>query len=174
MAIDVGERLPEGTLLRMSEANPKAEPEAVATGPLFAGRRVVLFGMPGAFTGGCSSAHLPSFMRTKAALDASGVDAVIGLTGNDPWVLRAWGDQSGATDAGILLLGDPWGDWIEALGMTLTVPQIGLIRCSHRFSALVEDGVVRSWNEEPGPDDFGATGGEAMLAFLRGGPPSPA
>lgn len=162
MAVTVGERLPEGQVLWMGDAGP----EQLPTGPLFAGRRVVLFGLPGAFTGTCSTAHLPSFVRTKADLEARGVDAVICLAGNDAWVMRAWGEQTGAAEAGILMLGDPSGDWIAALGMELTVPQIGFHRRSRRFSALVEDGVVRAWNEEPAPDAFGATGGEAMLAIL--------
>ncbi len=162
MSMQAGERLPEGQVLRMGENGP----EAVATGPLFAGRRVVLFGLPGAYTGTCSTAHVPSFVRTKADLDAKGIDAVYCLAGNDPFVLKAWGQETGATDVGIEMLGDTSGDWIAALGTEMNVPHLGFVRRSRRFSALVEDGVVTTWNEEPGPGEFGATGGEAMLASL--------
>ena len=162
MAMKVGERMPEGTLLRMGENGV----EPVATGPIFAGRRVVVFGLPGAFTGTCSTAHLPSYMRVRARLADRGVDEVVCVAGNDPWVMRAWGEATGAASAGITLLADPSGDWIEALGTAFDAPQVGYFRRSRRFSALVQDGVVDLWQEEAGPGVCEATAGEAMLAAL--------
>ena len=162
MAIEVGRRLPEGTLLRMGGNGV----EQVPTGPIFAGRRVVLFGLPGAFTGTCSNAHLPSFVRVAPALRAKGIDEIVCVAGNDPWVMRAWGESTGATAAGVTLLADPSGRWIEALGTAFDAPDVGFLRRSRRFSALVDDGVVDLWYEEAGPGVFEATGGEAMLAAI--------
>ena len=162
MTITVGDRLPRGTLLRMGEAGP----EAVPTEAVFAGRRVVLFGLPGAFTGTCTTAHVPSFIRTKAGFDAKGVDAIVCVAGNDPWVMRAWGEATGAEAAGLTLLGDPSGDFIEALGVLFDAPQAGFHRRARRFAALLEDGVVRVWHEEAGPGLCEATAGEAMLAAI--------
>ena len=162
MAVKVGERMPEGTLLRMGENG--AEP--VPTGPLFAGRRVVVFGLPGAFTGTCSTSHVPSYMRVMARLTSRGVDEVVCVAGNDPWVMRAWGESTGAASAGITMLADPTGDWIEALGTAFDNPKVGFVRRSRRFSALVVDGVVDLWQEEAGPGVCEATAGEAMLASI--------
>jgi peroxiredoxin len=162
MAIEQGERLPEGVLLRrVGTAN-----EEVRTRDLFAGRRVALFGVPGAFTGTCSTAHVPSFMRVRPRLAAKGVDEVVCVSVNDPWVMEAWGESTGATAAGLTLLADPSGDWVEALGQSFTAPPAGFYRRCRRFSALVEDGVVRIWNEEAGPGLCEATAGEAMLAAV--------
>lgn len=162
MAIDVGERLPEGRLFRMGEAGP----EAVDTQGLFAGRTLILFGLPGAFTGTCTTAHLPSFMRTRGAFEAKGVDEIVCVAGNDPWVMKAWGESTGAAQAGVTLLGDPSGDFIEALGVLFDAPQAGFHRRARRFAALVEDGIVRVWHEEAGPGLCEATAGEAMLAAM--------
>ncbi len=162
MAVKVGERMPEGTLLRMGDKGV----EPVPTRDIFQGRRIVVFGLPGAFTSTCSTAHVPSYMRVLASLTARGVDEVVCIAGNDPWVMRAWGEATGAASAGITMLGDPSGDWIEALGVLFDAPQAGFLRRARRFSAFVEDGVVRIWQEEAGPGVCEATAGEAMLAAI--------
>lgn len=162
MAIEVGRRLPEGTLLRMGETGV----EQVPTRQVFEGRRVVVFGLPGAYTSTCSTAHVPSYMRVMAKLTARGVDEIVCLAANDPWVMKAWGDTTGAAAAGISMLADPAGDWIEALGQSFSAPAVGFIRRCRRFSAFVEDGVVRVWQEEAGPGVCEATAGEAMVAAI--------
>lgn len=162
MAIAAGERLPEGRVLRMGEGGV----EEVATRELFAGRRVVLFGVPGAYTSTCTNAHVPSFVRTRPRLAEKGVDAVLCLAGNDPFVLRAWGEATGATAAGIEMIADPSGDWIVALGEELTNPAVGFHRRSRRFAALIEDGVVRHWADEESPGACTVSSGEAMLERL--------
>lgn len=162
MAIGVGERLPEGALLRVGEGMP----EPVQTGAFFAGRRVVLFGVPGAFSDLCTTAHVPSYMRSLSRLLARGVEEVACLAVNDPFALGAWGQATGATAAGITLLADPTGDWVEALGQSFDAPPIGLYRRCTRFSALVEDGVVKVWQEEAHHATCEATAGEAMLEAL--------
>ena len=164
MGLKVGERVPEARLLRMGERGV----EGVDSRELLGGRRVVLFGLPGAYTGTCSTAHLPSFVRVRDRLGAKGVDAVVCVAGNDAWVMRAWGEATGAAAAGITLLGEPSGDWFRAMDVAMEAPAVGFHNRCRRFSALIEDGVVRLWFEEAGPGVCEATAGEAMLAALDG------
>lgn len=159
MAIEVGARLPEGQVQRMGAEGV----ETLDTASIFAGRRVVLFGLPGAYTGTCSTAHVPSYMRVLARLTARGVDEVVCLAVNDAHVMRAWGEATGAAAAGITMLADPSGAWTEALGQSFTHAPAGFYNRCRRFSALVEDGVVKVWMEEAGPGVCEATAGEAML-----------
>lgn len=166
MAIKVGDRMPKGTLQRAGTSAGGGKPEEVEADALFAGRRVVLFGVPGAFTGTCSTAHLPSFMRTKPQLDAKGVDEVACLAGNDASVMRAWGESSGATAVGIAMLSDPSGAYIQALGLAIAPPAPGVMTRTKRFAALIEDGVVRLLHEEPSPGACEVSSGEAMLAAM--------
>ena len=121
MTISTGDRIPAATLVMMGAAGP----EQVDLAARLKDRKVVMFGMPGAYTGTCSTAHLPSFVRTHDAFMAKGVDEVICLTGNDPFVLKAWSDVNGA--GAITMLGDPAGDVIGAIGMDLTAPAVGFI-----------------------------------------------
>lgn len=139
MTISEGVALPDGTLLVMGEKG--AEPFSVAE--RMKGRKVVVFGLPGAFTSTCSTAHLPSFMRTKPKFDAKGVDEIICVSVNDPFVMKAWGEATGATKAGITLAADPDGSFTKAIGMNFDLPAIGLLGRSKRYAALIEDGVAK-------------------------------
>lgn len=161
MELSVGARLPEATLVKVM---PEGQ-ETVTTSALTAGRRVVVFAVPGAFTPTCDSAHLPSFIRTMDALKAKGIDEVACLAVNDVHVMRAWGRASGAFDAGITMLSDPEGAFSAAIGMVFSVPAVGMTNRSKRYAMMVEDGVVKVWNPEP---DRGCaiSGGEAMVADL--------
>ena len=160
MTISTGDTVPAATLLTMGANGP----EQVDLAAKLKGRKVVLFGLPGAFTGTCTTAHLPSFIRTKDTLAAKGVDEIICLSGNDPFVLKAWSDQTGA--AGITMLGDPSGDFITAIGMDMTDPPAGFYKRSKRFSALIEDGVVTRLHLEASPGQCEVSAGEALLAQM--------
>ena len=103
MTLTIGAKLPEATLLRMGEAG--AEP--VRLPEVLKGRKVVIFGLPGAFTSTCSTAHVPSFIRTAGKLAEKGVDEIICVSVNDPFVMKAWSEATGAGAAGIRMLGDP-------------------------------------------------------------------
>ena len=159
MGITVGNKLPGATLLKMGENGP----EAVDLAAKLAGRRVVLFGLPGAYTGPCTTAHVPSFIRTKDKLMAKGVDEIICLAVNDPFVLKAWGESTGATAAGITMLGDSECAFTKAIGMDFTAPPIGLINRSSRYAMLVEDGVVKVLNKEENGGVCETSSGETML-----------
>lgn len=146
MTISRGDRLPEGSFLEPGPDGPREVPSAA----LFGGRKVVVFGLPGAFSRVCSGDHLPSFMRTVPGFRAKGVAEVIGLAVNDPFVLKAWDEATGAAEAGVRLIGDPSGAFVKAIGLAMDAPPVGLFGRSQRFAMLVEDGVVTALNVEPG------------------------
>jgi peroxiredoxin len=162
MAISAGDKLPDATLVRMGAEGP----EQVSMQALTAGRKVVIFALPGAFTGTCTTAHVPSFMRTKPDFDAKGVDEVVCLAVNDVFVLDAWGKATGATEAGISMVGDADAEFTKAVGMDFTAPPVGLINRSKRYAMYVEDGTVTVIQAEENPGVCDVSGGEALLAAI--------
>jgi peroxiredoxin len=162
MTITVGSTLPNATLMQMGANGP----EGVDLGAKLHGRKVVIFGLPGAYTGTCTTAHVPSFIRNKAGFDAKGVDEIICLSVNDPFVLKAWGESTGATAAGITMLGDADSSFSKSIDMILHLPQIGLNNRSKRYALYAVDGVVQVLHhgEESGQCEI--SGGEAMLAAI--------
>ncbi|RMA43568.1 peroxiredoxin [Rhodophyticola porphyridii] len=162
MSIAVGDKLPDANLLRMGENGP----ESVSIGEKLAGRKVILFGLPGAYTGTCTTAHVPSFIRTKDDFDAKGVDEIICVSVNDPFVMQAWGESTGAGAAGLTLLGDAASEFTSAIGMDFDAPPVGFIKRSKRYAMYVEDGVVKVLHVEENPGVCEASGGEAMLAEI--------
>lgn len=162
MTISVGASLPAATLLQMGANGP----ESVDLPTLLKGRKVVIFGLPGAYTGTCTTAHVPSFMRTRAAFAEKGVDEVICVSVNDPFVMKAWGESTGAAAAGITMLGDADASFTKAIGMDFTVPAIGFHARSKRFSLFAEDGVVKVLNLEESPGQCEISAGETLLAQI--------
>ena len=159
MAISVGDTLPDATLLTLGDAGPAA----VQLADKLKGRKVVVFGLPGAYTGVCTTAHVPSFIRTKDQFAAKGVDEIICVTVNDPFVCAAWGESTGATAAGIAVLGDAEGTFTKAIGMDFTAPPAGLIGRSKRYAMLIDNGVVSVLNEEGSPGECEISAGETLL-----------
>mgnify|MGYP000285176513 CR=1 FL=1 len=160
MSISVGDKLPEATLVKLGDNGP----EGVSLASLTAGRKVAIFAVPGAFTPTCHSAHVPSFIRTKDQFAAKGVDDIICVSVNDPFVMKAWGEATGADKAGILMLSDADSAMTKAIGMAFDAPPAGLIARSKRYAMLVEDGVVRVFHPEESPGTCEISGGEALLA----------
>ncbi len=160
--IKVGDTLPGATLLAVGEAGPGA----VDLGEKLKGRKVVIFGLPGAYTGTCSTAHVPSFIRTADKFAAKGVDEIICVSVNDPFVMKAWGEATGATAAGISFLGDADGSFTKAIGLAFDAPPVGLFGRSKRYALLAEDGVVKVLNLEASPGQCEISGGEALLAAI--------
>lgn len=163
MAITEGQALPTATLLKVVADGV----EAVDAGTYGKGRRVILFAVPGAYTPTCHSAHVPSFVRVIDALKAEGVDEVACVAVNDPFVLAAWGRDTGATAAGITMLADAESAFTKALDLAFSAPPRGLIDRSQRYAMLVEDGVVTILHKEEGPGVCEVSGGEAMLDAVR-------
>ena len=159
MAITTGATLPDATLHQMGASRP----ETVNLSDKLKDRKVVIFGLPGAYTGTCSTAHVPSFMRTREGFAAKGVDEVICLSVNDPFVMDAWGKDTGATEAGITMLGDASGEFTKAIGMDFDAPPAGLMGRSKRYSMLVDNGVVTVLNEEGSTGECEISAGETLL-----------
>jgi peroxiredoxin len=157
MAIKVGDRLPAGTLSEYVEVETavcKIGPNQFPVEDLTKGKKVVIFGLPGAFTPTCSAKHVPSYVANYDALKAKGVDDIICMSVNDAFVMGAWAkDQK--TDGKVRMMGDGSGQYTKALGLELDLVARGMgVRCQ-RFSALVDNGVVNTPNiEEPGTYEF--------------------
>ena len=162
MPISVGEMLPEGTLM---EVGPDG-PTSVSVADVLGGGKAVVLGMPGAFTGTCTSEHLPSFQKNMDDLKAKGVDTVVCVTVNDPFVVKAWGDATGAPADGIRLMADPEGAFVGALGLTFDAPPVGLINRALRFAILADGGKVSRLHVEDSPGDVSTSSAEALLAAM--------
>ncbi|MBJ3761656.1 peroxiredoxin [Maribius pontilimi] len=162
MSISEGDTIPDATLVRMGDDGP----EQVAMAELTKGRKVVIFGLPGAFTGTCTTAHVPSFMRVRDQLSDKGIDDVICVAVNDPFVMKAWSDATGADVAGIKMLGDPGAEFTKGVGMDFTAPPVGFYDRSQRYAMVVEDGKVTLLHAEENPGVCETSGGEAILAAL--------
>ncbi len=161
MTLDVGSSLPEADLCVMGENGP----ETVSLSEKLKGRKVIVFGLPGAFTGPCSTIHVPSFIRTADAFRAKGIDEIICIAVNDPFALKAWGEATGATAAGITMLGDASAALTKALGMAFTAPHLGLYDRSNRYALVLDDGVVtHAQVDEPGVCEIST--GEKLLEAM--------
>lgn len=162
MSISQGDRLPEATFLRIGEEGP----EEVRLTDITSGRRVVVNGMPGAFTRTCSAAHLPSLIRTAPALRDKGIDAIVVVVVNDPFVADAWAEKSGAKAAGIEVLADPSGTYVKEIGMAFDAPPSGFYGRSVRHAMVVNDGVVEVLQVEEKRGTCELTSGETLLAAI--------
>ena len=160
MTIQVGDHLPQVTF-RVS--GPEG-PQAKTTDDVFKGRRVVLVGVPGAFTPACHRNHLPGFVAKREEIMARGVDAIAVTSVNDIFVLNAWQQQSGAE--GIEFLADGNADFAKATGLDMDGTGFGLGIRSKRYAMLVEDGVVRVLNVEESPSKAELSGAEALLKVI--------
>jgi len=162
MTISVGDTLPAASLLQMGAEGPAAVDLAARVN----GRKVVIFALPGAYTGTCTTAHVPSFMRTKDQFAAKGVDEIICISVNDPFVMQAWGESTGATEAGLTFLADADASFTKAMGLTFSAPPAGLIDRSKRYALMEEDGVVKVLQAEENPGVCETSGGEALLEAI--------
>jgi glutaredoxin/glutathione-dependent peroxiredoxin len=147
MTIKLGERLPAVVLTRMQNGAPAP----VNAADLFAGKKAVLFAVPGAFTPTCSAKHLPGFVELAGAFRNKGVEVIACVSVNDIFVMDAWGEAQGANDR-VLMLADGNGDFAKALGVELDATRFGMGLRSKRYAMLLEDGVVTTLNI----DDAGA------------------
>jgi glutaredoxin/glutathione-dependent peroxiredoxin len=159
MTISKGDKLPDVTLVKVTADGP----EKVQSGSYFAGRKVALFAVPGAFTPTCSAKHLPGFVDKAADLKAKGVDEIACTSVNDAFVLGAWNKSGGSDD--ITMLADGNGDFAAALGLDADFSGFGMGKRSQRYSLIVDDGVVTEVNVE-GPGEFKVSSAEHMLGQL--------
>lgn len=162
MSIAIGDKVPEATLRAMTSDGP-AE---FSTSELCAGKKAVLFGLPGAFTGVCTSAHLPSFIRTADGFAAKGVDFIACISVNDVFVMQAWAEATGADKSPIQMLCDTDASFTKALGLDFSAPPVGLIDRSKRYAMIIEDGVVTNIQVEDSPGECTISAGESLLETL--------
>jgi len=141
MPIKAGDKLPNVDLF---EGNPGGK---VNTGDLVKGKKVVFFGVPGAFTPGCSKTHLPGYVSQADEIKKKGVGEIVCISVNDPFVMAAWGDAHAASGK-VRMLADTNADFTKAIDVVLDLPPLGGIR-SKRFAMLVDDGVVKAIEVEP-------------------------
>ncbi|GGE14307.1 peroxiredoxin [Aureimonas endophytica] len=161
MTISIGDRIPSATLKTPSPDGPRN----ISTDEIFSGRKVVLFGVPGAFTPTCSMNHLPGFLDQNEAIRAKGVGEIAVLAVNDHHVMAAWEKATGGQGK-ILYLADGNGDFVKALGLDVDLSVAGLGTRSKRFAAIVEDGVLTLLNVEEAPGQPTGSSAEAILAAL--------
>ncbi|GLS46355.1 peroxiredoxin [Methylobacterium brachythecii] len=160
MTIQVGDHLPQVTF----RVNGPDGPQAKTTDDVFKGRRVVLVGVPGAFTPACHKNHLPGFVANKDQILARGVDAIAITAVNDIFVLNAWQEATGAQ--GLEFLADGNAEFAKAIGLELDGSGFGLGSRSQRYAMLVEDGVVQVLNVEDSPSKAEVSGAEALLKVI--------
>ena len=159
MAIQAGDTIPSSTLKTMGQEGPTD----ITTEEIFAGKKVVLFAVPGAFTPGCSLTHLPGFVVNADKIKAKGVDTIACMSVNDAFVMDAWGKAQNAEE--LLMLADGNGEFTRALGLELDATSFGMGQRSQRFALIAEDGVVTGLFIE-GPGEFRVSSAEHVLSQL--------
>ncbi len=159
MTIQVGDKVPAATFKVMTADGPSD----MSTDEVFAGKKVVFFAVPGAFTPGCSMTHLPGFVVQADAIKAKGVDTIACMSVNDAFVMGSWGQTQNAEE--ILMLADGNGDLTAAIGLEMDASGFGMGTRSQRFGMIVEDGTVTHLAIEA-PGEIKVSSAEAMLEVL--------
>jgi peroxiredoxin len=160
MTVRVGDRVPDSSFFIMTPEGRKK----ISSSEVFAGRKVVLFAVPGAFTGTCHKLHLPSYLLNHDAIKAKGVDTIACVAVNDADVMHAWSKQTGAGGK-IMFLADGNGEFTRAMGLERDFTAGGMGRRSARYAAIVEDGVIKVLNVEEKPG-VNVSGGDTILEQL--------
>jgi glutaredoxin/glutathione-dependent peroxiredoxin len=166
MTIKVGDRVPDGKLSETTEFDSATQcamaPKEVNVAEAVKGKKIAIFGLPGAYTPTCSAKHVPSYASNRDQLMAKGVNEIWCVATNDAFVMAHWGRDQKALGK-IRFLGDGSGAWTKALGLELDLNARGMGTRMQRFSMLVDDGVVKKLNIEA-PGKFEVSGGDTMLA----------
>jgi peroxiredoxin len=160
MTIAVGDHIPDVKVFTFGAKGPEATTSAEVLGE----GRVVLFGVPGAFTPTCSDHHLPGFVLRAEELRAKGADRIVCVSVNDPFVMEAWGEDQ-KVGSSVVMLADGNGELAEAMGLTMDGTGFGLGTRTQRFAAILDDGVVSWLAVEPGPG-LTVSSAEEVLAAL--------
>ncbi|HEY0107886.1 MAG TPA: peroxiredoxin [Rhizomicrobium sp.] len=160
MTIHVGEKVPSATLMEMQDGGPKP----VKTDDLFAGKKVVVFALPGAFTPTCSAKHVPGYVQNFDALKAKGIDEIACVSVNDAFVMGAWGKDQQAGGK-VRMLADGNGDFTRAVGLEFDGSRFGMGKRSQRYAMIVDGSVIKElFVEKPGT--FEVSSAENVLAHL--------
>jgi peroxiredoxin len=160
MTIKAGEKMPEGSFMQMT----KDGPQKLTSEQLFAGKTVVLFSVPGAFTPTCDAKHLPGFVELADSIKAKGVDTIACTAVNDVFVMNAWGKHGNVGDK-ILMLADGNGTYAKALGLEMDGTKFGMGVRGQRFALIVKNGVASQVDVEK-PGEFKVSAAEHVLSQL--------
>ena len=161
MTINVGEKLPEATFRTVTAEGPIE----LKTADIFAGKKVVLFAVPGAYTPSCHNQHLPGFIANVGAIKEKGVDTVACIAVNDMFVLDAWAKETGSSE-NILFLSDGNAEFTKAVGLDFDGAGFGLGTRSKRYVMIVDDGTVSALSVEDVPSSVDVSSAEAVIAAL--------
>ena len=168
MAIKVGDRLPEGKLMETTEFDSATHcamaPKEVSVGEAVKGKKIAIFGLPGAYTPTCSAKHVPGYAQNQDALKGKGVNEIWCVAVNDAFVMAHWGKDQKALGK-IRFLGDGSAQWAKALGLEIDRTAVGMGMRMQRFSMLVDNGVVKQLNVEA-PGKFEVSDAATMLKQL--------
>jgi len=162
MTISVGDKVPSATLLRSGENGY----ESFDFGEEIAGKHVVIFGVPGAYTATCTQAHMPSFVRTHDDFMQKGIEAIYCIAVNDIQVLSHWADATGARAAGIHVVSDWNSEWTKAAGLEFSAPAVGFIDRCQRCAMIVNNGMVEVMQMETERGVCNMTAGETLLELV--------
>ena len=160
MTLKVGDKLPAASFVAGTAEGPKP----MTTDDIFAGKKVAFFAVPGAFTPTCSAKHVPGYKDLAPSIKAKGVDAIVCLSVNDAFVMKAWGENQRVMDT-MLMIADPAGDFTKAVGLDMDASKFGLGLRSQRYSMIVDNGVVSALNVEAA-GEFKVSAADYMLAQL--------
>ncbi len=161
MTIKIGDTIPSVTLKRLGENGM----EDVNTVEYFTNKKIVLFATPGAFTPTCAQKHLPGYVSNADKIKAQGVDEIICLSVNDPFVMRHWGESANANGK-VTMLPDGNGQFVEALGLTMDGTGFGLGKRAQRFSMVIENNIVKDLAVEPAAGNVELSGADVCLVKL--------
>lgn len=162
MTIKAGDSMPDVTLKRLGDNGM----EDIHLKTYLQGRKVVLFAVPGAFTPTCAQKHLPGYINKADEIKQSGIDEIICLSVNDPFVMKHWGDVAGAQGK-VTMLPDGNAELAEKLGLTLDGSGAGLGKRTQRFSMIIENGIVKELHVEPVASAVELSGAEACMIQLK-------
>ncbi|MBL6762170.1 MAG: peroxiredoxin [PS1 clade bacterium] len=161
MTIKPGDKLPDATLMHMTDAGPAP----ISTDELFGGKTVAMFAVPGAFTPTCSNQHLPGYIENAEQLRAAGVDTIVCISVNDAFVMGAWGQQNETTGK-VMMVADGNAELTQKIGLSMDGSGHGMGTRSLRYSMIVRDGVVEQLNVEENPGKAVTSGAENLLSQL--------
>ena len=162
MITKIGDKFPKGTLSFYDSGTLKT----IKTDVLFKNKRIVLFGMPGAFTQTCTNHHLPSLIRNSTTLFDKGIDKIICIVVNDIHVAKAWGEMTGAAKAGIKIVCDLESKFAIATGLSFSAPPVGFFHRLQRALILVDDTVIKHIQFEENRSECNLTSGEALVSLV--------
>ena len=162
MITKIGDKFPKGTLSFYDSGTLKT----IKTDLLFKNKRIVLFGMPGAFTPTCSQHHLPSIIKEMENYKKKGIDEIFCLVVNDVYVASVWSQQTGANEAGLKVVCDPLGTLVKKLGMSFNAPDVGFLDRSIRFCLILNNGTVENIFKETKRGTCAITSGDQILAKI--------